>query len=350
MSTSHVAAGAQQEHQSFIYRTIYAAWLTAALMLALSGCAAIETKLGARVNLAKIPVVSMQVAQEKGPGIAAGITPGGKSSLIVTFTQPDGKTLTTEGAGHGKVMWKDLTVTPMIVTAKKGVVSLSPDPRVSEDKMPHVAVAAPSHPEMQASELDIPVRYDGKFSAYFAGTNGFDGMNGTDGMDGISGTPGSIDPNNPSPGGNGTNGSNGSDGGNGGDGSNGPPVHVTVKLKPGNHPLLQVVVAAENTQKFFLVDPQGGSLTVSSEGGSAGSGGKGGRGGRGGAGGTGTPNGSSGMDGTDGRNGFAGSPGHGGSIEVTYDPSAFPYLSTIHLSNDGGTHPAFVQQNLPLLW
>src|SRR6185437_1176522 len=162
MSTSHVAADAQQEHQPFIYRTIYAACLAAVLMLTLSGCAAIETKLGARVNLAKIPVVSMQVTQEKGP-IAAGITPGGKSSLIVIFTQPDGKTLTTEGAGHGKVMWKDLTVTPRIVTAKKGVVSLSQDPRVSEDKVPHVAVAAPSHPDLKVSELDIPVRYDGKF-------------------------------------------------------------------------------------------------------------------------------------------------------------------------------------------
>lgn len=345
MSTSHVAARSR-EARSVIYRSIGAACLTTGLMLALSGCAAIETRLGTRVNLAKIPLASMQVTQEKKPGI----TPGGKSSLIVTFTQPDGKTLTTEGAGHGRVMWKDLTVTPAIVTAKKGVVSLPQDPRISEGKVPHVAVAAPSHPDLPTSELDIPVRYDAAFSAYFAGASGSNGTSGNDGMDGTSGMPGSTDPDNPSRGGDGSNGSNGSDGGNGGDGSDGPPVQVVVQLKPGSRPLLQVMVVAQNTQKYFLVDPQGGSVRVSSDGGSGGFGGKGGRGGRGGSGGTGSPNGNSGRDGSDGRDGSNGSAGRGGSIRVTYDPKAFPYLSTIHLANAGGPRPVFVQRDLPPLW
>jgi hypothetical protein len=100
-----------------------------AAVVALSGCAAIQVKLGMRVYLKKIPITSIQAKQSDGQGIA----PGEKSPLIVTVTQPDGTVLTTEGKGHGKVLWKDLTVTPTVVGAgKKGVVVLSRDPRISE--------------------------------------------------------------------------------------------------------------------------------------------------------------------------------------------------------------------------
>lgn len=347
MSISHFVTVSPRKHQRFIHPAVYKAVLATGLALALSGCGAIETTLGTRVNLAKIPVVSMQVTQDKKPGI----TPGGKTSLIATLTQPDGKTLTTEGAGHGKVMWKDLKVTPTIVkTNNKGSISLSKDPRVSDGKVPHVTVTVPSHPDVHAADLDIPVRYDGAFTAHFSGASGSDGLSGSNGIDGSSGMPGSTDPDNPSPGGNGSDGTDGTDGRDGGDGSDGPPVQIMANLKPGNHPLLQVVVTVQNKQKFFMVDPQGGSLIVSTEGGSGGSGGKGGRGGRGGSGGIGSPSGSSGRDGSNGRDGSSGSSGRGGSIQVTYDPTASPYLSTIHLSNDGGPRPVFVQQTLPPLW
>ena len=91
------------------------------LLLALSSdAAAVQVKLGMRVYLAKVQVTSMQASLPNGPAIA----PGEKSPLVVRFTQPDGKILLTEGKGKGKVMWRDLTVTPTVVTANnKGVLT-----------------------------------------------------------------------------------------------------------------------------------------------------------------------------------------------------------------------------------
>jgi hypothetical protein len=232
--------------------------LAAASLLALSGCASVQVRLGMKVYLNKIPVASIKASLPKGPGIA----PGQKLPLVVVVTEPDGKILQTEGAGHGKVLWKDLVVTPSVVTAnQKGVVSLPSDPRVSDGKLAHVVFTVPSHPDVRR-DLDIPVRYDHAFSSNFPGSSGFSGLNGSNGADGISGSMGSTDPNNPSAGGNGTNGSDGSNGQDGGAGGNAPPVQVRVAFRAGSHPLLQVSVSAASKQKFYLVDPQGGSLTV----------------------------------------------------------------------------------------
>ena len=255
--------------------------------------------------LAKTPIASIEASLPQGPGI----TPGQKSPLVVTVTQPDGKVLVTEGKGKGKVLWNDLTVTATVASAnKKGTISLPKDPRISDGKLAHVTVTVPSHPDLRA-ELDIPERYNYAFISNFSGSPGSSGMNGRDGIAGSSGSNGSTDPNNPSAGGNGGNGTDGSNGQDGGPGGDAPPVQVRVALRSGRHPLLQISVAAAGHNKLYLVDPQGGSLTVKADGGSGGSGGRGGRGGAGGSGGMGTPSGSSGLSGADGRNGFDGSPG-----------------------------------------
>jgi hypothetical protein len=320
--------------------------LAAVVLISMNGCAAIQVKLGEKVYLAKIPVASIEASQPRGPGIG----PGQKSPLVVTVTQPDGKVLTTEGAGKGKVMWRDLAVAPTVVAVdKKGVISLAKDPRKSDGQLPQITITVPSHPDVQ-TEIDVPLRYDYNFVSAFSGASGFDGINGTDGTDGTSGSAGSTDPENPSAGGNGTDGSDGSSGTDGGSGGDGPPVQVLVTLRPGPHPLLQASVTAPGHHRFYLVDPQGGSLTVRSDGGSGGSGGKGGRGGRGGSGGIGSPNGSSGRDGSDGRNGSDGSSGQGGSITVTYDPQVEPYLAAIRLSNSGGPKPAYYEGPVDPLW
>jgi len=327
-------------------RTGLAVSLGLVCLVALSGCTPIKVRLGMKVYLAKTPISSIAVSLPNSPGIA----PGEKSPLVVVVTEPDGKVLQTEGAGHGKVLWKDLAVTPSVVTVnQKGIASFPHDPRKTEGQVGHVIITVPSHPDLRA-ELDIPVRYSYAFTANFSGGPGSDGMNGSDGMAGASGSMGSTDPNNPSAGGNGGNGTNGSDGGDGGNGGDAPPVQVRVTLRAGSHPLLQVSVSAAGKQKRYLVDPQGGSLTVRADGGPGGSGGRGGRGGQGGSGGIGSPSGSSGSNGSDGRNGFDGSPGKGGSITVTYDPQAKPYLGTIRLSNQGGPPPVFKEEPVPALW
>ncbi|MGA8865389.1 MAG: hypothetical protein WB510_00380, partial [Candidatus Sulfotelmatobacter sp.] len=235
--------------KSLATSTCAAACLAAASLLALSGCTAMKVKLGWKVYLDKAPIASIAASLPKGPAIA----PGEKSPLVVVVTQPDGKVLQTEGAGHGKVLWKDLQVTASVVTAnQKGVVSLPRDPRISEGKVGHVTVTVPSHPDLRA-DVDVPLRYDYAFVANFSGKSGTDGMNGSDGLDGTSGSTGSTDPNNPSAGGDGSNGGDGSQGEDGGPGGDAPPVQVQVTLRSGSHALLQVAVAAAGHQKLYLV-------------------------------------------------------------------------------------------------
>ncbi|HEY2545838.1 MAG TPA: hypothetical protein VGI46_07230 [Candidatus Acidoferrum sp.] len=328
------------------HRRIAPACLAIGALLALAGCTAVKVKLGMRVYLDKTPVSTMQVSLPKGPAIA----PGQKSPLVVQLTQPDGAVLVTEGQGKGKVLWQDLTVTPTVVTANnKGIITLPHDPRVSDGKTAHVTITVPTHPDLHA-ELDIPITYDYNFVANFSGSPGSSGSNGLDGLPGAPGSMGSTDPNNPSPGGaggNGTDGSNGQDGGSGGDA---PPVQVRVTVRPGAHPLLQLSVSANGKQRLYLVDPQGGALTVKADGGPGGSGGRGGRGGQGGSGGIGSPSGNNGSAGSDGRNGFDGSPGKGGLITVTYDPQAKLFLTALHLSSQRGPSPLYKEEPVAPLW
>ena len=115
-AASDPASGRDQQTREGLAKVLAADWAAFLLltsMLVLSGCASIQVHLGMKVYLDKTPLASMQASLPKGPGIG----PGEKSPLVVTFTGPDGKVLTTEGQGQGKVMWKDVTVTATVVTA-----------------------------------------------------------------------------------------------------------------------------------------------------------------------------------------------------------------------------------------
>lgn len=236
-----------------------------------------------------------------------------------------------------------------MIAAEKGILTLPEDPRASYGKVGHVTVTVPSQPNLR-TELDVPVRYDYAYVSDFSGRPGMDGRNGSDGLNGTSGSTGSIDPSNPSPGGNGSNGADGENGKDGDPGGDVPSIDVRMALAPGTRPLLQVSVSVPGHRRLYLVDPQGGSLTVKADGGPGGSGGRGGRGGRGGSGGTGTPSGSNGHDGLDGRNGFDGQPGRGGSITITYDPAAKPYLNIIHLSGRNGPAALYKEAQVSPPW
>jgi hypothetical protein len=322
------------------------AFLILPCLLAQAGCSSMKVKMGWRVDLNKTPVSSIQASLPKGPAIA----PGERSPLVVTLTEPNGQVLFTEGQGAGKVMWKELQVTATTVLAdEKGNLSFPEDPRASYGKVGHVTVTVPSQPNLHA-ELEVPVRYDYAYISDFSGRHGMDGMNGSDGLNGISGTSGSMDPNNPSPGGDGSNGTNGEDGKDGDPGGSAPAVDIRLALEPGAHPLLQVSVSAPGHRRLYLVDPQGGSLTVKADGGPGGSGGRGGRGGRGGSGGMGTPSGRDGSNGLDGRNGFDGPQGKGGLITVTYDPRVRPSLSVLHLSSRNGPAPLYKEAPVSPIW
>lgn len=317
-------------------------------LFVLIGCSSLNLRMGRRVDLTKTPVASIEASLPKGPAIA----PGQKLQLVVKATLTDGKVLLTEGQGKGKVQWKDLKVTARVLAVNNnGVILLPSDPRVGDGQIGHVTVTIPSQPDVKSAELDVPFRYNIAFVSDFSGRRGLDGNNGLDGMDGIAGSLGSSDPNNPSPGGNGGDGTNGDDGKDGDRGGNAPDVDVLMTLQPASQPsLLQVSVSALGQRRLYLVDPNGGSITVKADGGAGGSGGRGGRGGRGGSGGLGTPNGRDGLSGLDGRNGFDAPPGRGGLITVTYDPEIGIALNAIHVSSKNGPPAVFKERSVDPLW
>jgi len=299
-------------------------WLAPLVLLVLTGCVQVE--------LYKLPVTSVKAMQPEGPGIA----PGASSPIAVVATTKDGKEYVTKGRGMNGVPWSDYSIEANVVKLDgKGNVTLPSDPRESQGRLPHLRITGVGHPDIHA-DLDIPVRYDWNFQADFSGQDGFRGSDGRDGLSGSDGSSGSTDLEHPSSGGNGSDGGDGSNGDDGGTGGHGSDVHIWVALKNDGTPLLQVKVAGAGREQLFLVNPQGGSLLVKSNGGDGGPGGHGGRGGRGGRGGSGWPSGNSGMDGGSGRDGGTGWGGTGGSITVLYDPQAKPYLGALRFMNRGG--------------
>lgn len=180
-----------------IRTSAFLALLPAAL---LAGCTALKVKMGTRMNIAALPLTSMDVRLADGRGVA----PGKKGRLIATFTAPGNKVWRTEGAGGGAIMWRDLNVSSTVVSANTGgEVSLPSDPRLSDGRTGHVVVTVPSHAELRA-ELNVPLRYDQRYYADFSGFNGADGTNGINGTDGMRGSDGNPDPLHGSAGGNGS--------------------------------------------------------------------------------------------------------------------------------------------------
>jgi hypothetical protein len=317
----------------------------------LAGCGSLGVLVGARTRLDKLPITAVSAQLAPQPYL----TPGKSGRLVLVATGADGKKWTTVGAGRGTVLFDSYTLESTVVkTNSSGGVSLPADPRLSSGKAARVHITVVGHPDIQ-TDLDVPVKYNAAFTAHFPGASGFDGMSGLDGTAGMDGTMGSIDPANPQPGGNGSNGSDGSSGGDGQAGWPGQTVHLWVTTQPGPTPLIQArALGDRNNEQFFLVDPDGGSLSIDAYGGDGGHGGRGGRGGPGGTGGTGSPNGMSGNAGHDGSDGHDGSTGLPGKIIVTIDPAADIYRDRLHLSTQPGLRKdsgvVFHTEPVPPLW
>lgn len=334
-------------------------------MLVCAGCSDLAVFLGLRTRLDKLPVTSISatLVTKKTSQPVTALAPGHAAQLVVVASTSDGKQLVTAGAGHGKVLLDSFTFTPALVQIDShGKVVLPADPRISEGKIATLHIDTVGHPDV-VTDLHIAIRYDVPFVANFsgaAGSNGFDGTNGSDGLAGSDGTPGLPDPATglPGPEGPGGNGGNGGDGGDGSDGGNGAPgaaVHVWLRLESASGPLLQSKVSGGGRDLYYLIDPNGGTLKVTADGGAAGAGGSGGRAGSGGRGGSGNPPGSNGLDGRRGFDGLPGKPGAAGTITVSIDPSAQAYEHLLTLSNHSGSGqpgpaPTTVIEPVPVLW
>jgi hypothetical protein len=177
---------------------------------------------------------------------------------------------------------------------------------------------------------------------YQCSLSGLFGMSGTSGFDGLSG-------------------SNGSDGGNGSNGWSGPDLDVFTDVYYDtiiDQELMYVRVLEpdDNKEHNYLINTQGGSIQITSRGGSGGDGGNGGNGGSGATGETGTyttrtewltdststtvteqePGGRGGDGGNGGNGGYGGQGGNGGNIYISYTPNAEPFLFMISAQSIGG--------------
>ncbi len=213
--------------------------------------------------------------------------------------------------------------------------------------------------------FEILLDYKDNYLEYFSGQNGFDGNYGYDGYDGNdAGCEGCQ----------GENGEHGEPGTNGYSGFDGPDINVYAEAYYDNIlncDLLKVRVenCIQSFSTFYLVNPMGGNISITSVGGAGGHGGYGGKGGDGGIGGPGErytidvekyvtetdtsgkevkklviekvekqrQGGKGGNGGNGGLGGNGGDGGNGGQIKLFYTGLTKKYLSVIRLSSQGGT-------------
>jgi hypothetical protein len=211
-------------------------------------------------------------------------------------------------------------------------------------------IATTPHSPFVSDTLGITLDYKGRFTYYAHGISGRDGCNGADGSPGRNGSDSE----------NGTPGCRGDDGADGEEGRRGDDLEVFCDAYFDtilNTELLYVEVKNMETNRVnnYLVNPVGGSIIITSKGGSGGRGGNGGNGGRGGNGGDGKKytveikdstktitethqeKGAHGAQGGNGgHGGYGGHGGNGGDIYIYYTETAQKYLSCIEANSVGG--------------
>lgn len=296
------------------------------------GCGTFRRVFGIQEDLKGRPLQRLDAELHGGNALC----PGASAPLVVTATLENGKRLVSEGVGGGKVPWENFRLQPVgaATVTPTGEVRLETDPRKLLAGPLAVRVEVASAPGT-AVEVPLSARFDCAFVADFSGKPGHAGAAGKNGQRGRDGTETMDASNRGIPGGPGENAGSGNDGANGQDGEN-VDVEVT-RVDDGAHPLLQVIVKGLNRGRVehFRVDPQGGTLTIRTNGGKGGAGGPGGAGGDGGRGGTGYLPGNGGQGGGGGYGGHGGNGGRGGHILVRLTPEASPYKDVLRFENQG---------------
>ncbi|MGZ3459939.1 MAG: hypothetical protein ACXU86_15710, partial [Archangium sp.] len=312
--------------------------LPLALLWLAPGCETFQTALGMKQDLRGKPIQHLEAEVRGGSALC----PGAHKPLVVTAILDDGTRLVSEGAGGGKLLWDSFRLQPV------GALTVSPQGELFLDKDPQRHTAGPLAVRVEALgasratvvEVPLSARYDCAFVADFSGKPGHPGANGQNGSLGLDGHD--IPDASMSSARRGISGGYGGPGANGSvgeTGQGGDNVEVEVSLAgSAEHPLLQVLTrgVSSGRSERFLVEPQGGSLTIRTHGGTGGAGGRGGIGGSGGQGGDGLPPGNGGNGGAGGSGGNGGDGGPGGHILVRLTPEARAYQQVLRFENRGG--------------
>ena len=273
--------------------------------------------------------VSIEIKRAATPGIA----PGQRIAIgIIAKTTKDKEYRTPgfpEDGSFRTIEWNRFKVEVEGGIFADGKVMISSNPSEIKNHQVKIKASFLKNPEI-ASELVLEIDYKGETFADFSGTPGKYGQSGQNGVRGNNAVTSSDRC---------SSGGNGGQGGNGGDGGQGQDLEVYAKMKYNEElkkELLEVRVKSLTTNKeqMYWVDPNGGSIKISADGGI---GGAGGSGGAGGAGGNDTYSKTSGSGGYGGSGGNGGNGAKGGSITVYMDPSTNKLPNGVILfSNEGG--------------
>lgn len=216
-------------------------------------------------------------------------------------------------------------------------ITIESDPDLIQDHQVSLFIT-PYSGELPTQKVYIPLFYNKDYRFRVDGSSGSNGSAGSSGNNHCAGQNGQ----------------------NGHQGSHGSSIQATVKGywdEQLNRTMLDVYVSSSYKNRHFLINPEGGSLWLYSDGGDGGRGGDGGDGADGSNGENGRitktekvnadgsketierqesgQNGTNGTDGGDG--GFGGDGGNGGNITIYYNEMAHPYLDLIFVRNDGGS-------------
>lgn len=194
----------------------------------------------------------------------------GSSFPIGVIAVSGRKELKTRGFSNGFVNWTSYAVRVEGGTFDKGIVTVNFDPRVIANHF-KISVTPYYFPELK-QEIEIPISYKTKFTAYCMGQNGKGGVNGLSGEE-LHQVDGTNQTNY-----NGYNGQRGTDGETARDGCMADVFVKAITVDEKKLMSVLVINRCDNAHSVFWIDPDGGSLVLDVSGGDGGDGGHGGNG------------------------------------------------------------------------